>query len=149
MQRGKRESQIRHTHHRLHRSAGFAAGIFGSVFSMFNGVIGAYLVLLGEERGIENISLYFTVNAIALVLVRIAAGKIYDRYGISAILIPAFILAAVAAVFIGFAGALPMILAAAAIKAFAQGRRSRRYRPNASGCSRMAKSGGSPRARTT
>jgi len=94
---------------------------FGSVFSMFNGVIGAYLVLLGEERGIENISLYFTVNAIALVLVRIAAGKIYDRYGISAILIPAFILAAVAAVFIGFAGALPMILAAAAIKAFAQG----------------------------
>lgn len=94
---------------------------FGSVFSMFNGVIGAYLVLLGEERGIENISLYFTVNAISLVLVRIAAGKIYDRYGISAILIPAFILAAVAAVFIGFAGALPMILAAAALKAFAQG----------------------------
>lgn len=93
---------------------------FGSVFSMFNGVIGAYLVLLGEERSIENISLYFTVNAIALVLVRVTAGKIYDRFGLSAVLIPAFILAAVAAVFIGFARALPMILVAAALKAFAQ-----------------------------
>lgn len=94
---------------------------FGSVFSMFNGVIGSYLVLLGDERGIGNISLYFTVNAIALILVRVAAGRIYDRYGISAVLIPAFIMAAASALFIGFARALPLILAAAVIKAFAQG----------------------------
>lgn len=94
---------------------------FGSVFSMFNGVIGSYLVLLGEERGIANISLYFTVNAVALILVRVTAGRVYDRYGMSAVLIPAFMLAAVAAFFIGFAKALPIILVASVIKAFAQG----------------------------
>lgn len=94
---------------------------FGSVFSMLNGVIGSYLVLLGEERGIGNISLHFTVNAVALVLVRFVAGRIYDKYGLSVILIPAFALAAVSAVFIGFAQALPVILAAAVIRAFAQG----------------------------
>lgn len=94
---------------------------FGSVFSMFNGTVGSYLVLLGEERSIANISLYFTINAAALILVRFTAGKVYDRYGLSAVLIPAFILAAAAAAFIGFAQALPIILAAAVIKAFAQG----------------------------
>ena len=94
---------------------------FGSVFSMFNGVISSYLVLLGEERGIENISLYFTVNAIALVIVRVTAGRVYDKYGMSAVLLPAFALAAVAALFIGFARALPIILMASVIKAFAQG----------------------------
>ena len=88
---------------------------------MFNGVISSYLVLLGEERGIENISLYFTVNAIALVIVRVTAGRVYDKYGMSAVLLPAFALAAVAALFIGFARALPIILMASVIKAFAQG----------------------------
>ncbi|HEY8350174.1 MAG TPA: MFS transporter, partial [Clostridia bacterium] len=94
---------------------------FGSVFSMFNGTVGSYLVLLGEERGIADISLYFTINAAALILVRFTAGRVYDRYGLSAVLIPSFILAAAAAAFIGFAQALPIILAAAVIKAFAQG----------------------------
>lgn len=94
---------------------------FGSVFSMFNGVIGSYLVLLGDERGIDNISLYFTVNALALIFVRLFAGRIYDRYGLSAVMLPAFVLAAVAALFIGYAQALPIILAASVLKAFAQG----------------------------
>lgn len=108
-------------HLRYHSCTGAAPCFFGSVFSMFNGVIGSYLVLLGEERGIANISLYFTVNAVALILVRVTAGRVYDRYGMSAVLIPAFMLAAVAAFFIGFAKALPIILVASVIKAFAQG----------------------------
>ncbi|EPR10543.1 MFS transporter [Ruminiclostridium papyrosolvens] len=94
---------------------------FGAVFSMLNGVIGSYLVLLGDERGIKNISLYFTVNAISLILVRTFAGKIYDKYGISTVIIPSFILALVASMFIGYAQTLAIILVASALKAFAQG----------------------------
>lgn len=94
---------------------------FVSVFSMFNGVIGSYLVLLGDERGIGNISLYFTVNALALVIVRFFAGRIYDKYGLSAIMIPSFVLAAVSAIFTGYARTLPVILAASVLKAFSQG----------------------------
>jgi len=94
---------------------------FGSVFSMYNGVIGSYLVLLGDERGIGNISLYFTFNAVTLAFVRLMTGKIYDRFGISAILFPAFALAGTAALFVGYAQSLPLILTAAVIIAFAQG----------------------------
>ncbi len=94
---------------------------FGAVFSMLNGVIGSYLVLLGDERGIKNISLYFTINAISLILVRTFAGKIYDKYGLSKIIIPAFILAFIASMFIGYAQTLSIILIASAFKAFAQG----------------------------
>ena len=94
---------------------------FGAVFSMLNGVIGSYLVLLGDERGIQNISLYFTVNAVSLILVRTFAGKIYDKYGLSTVIIPSFILAFAASMFIGYAQTLTIILVASALKAFAQG----------------------------
>lgn len=94
---------------------------FGAVFSMLNGVIGSYLVLLGDERGIKNISLYFTINAISLILVRTFAGKIYDKYGLTTVIVPAFVLAFIASMFIGYAQTLTVILIASAFKAFAQG----------------------------
>lgn len=95
--------------------------LFGGVFSMLNGVIGSYLILLGDERGIGNMSLYFTINAISLILVRTFAGKIYDKCGLSTVLVPAFVFAFIASLFIGYAQALPIVLIAAALKAFAQG----------------------------
>ncbi len=94
---------------------------FGAVFSMLNGVIGSYLVLLGDERGIRNISLYFTVNAISLIFVRTFAGKICDKYGLSTVIIPAFVFACIASMFIGYAQTLTVILIASALYAFGQG----------------------------
>lgn len=53
--------------------------LIGGIFSLINGIVSSFLVLLGEERAIKNIALYFTVNAICLLVVRPIAGKLSDK----------------------------------------------------------------------
>lgn len=95
--------------------------VLGGIFSMSNGIISSYLVLLGDNRGIANISIYFTVNALVLLLVRPFAGKLADKKGTGFIVYPAMVFDALALIIIGKATALWMILAAAASKALGQG----------------------------
>ena len=63
----------------------------------------------------------FTVNAIALVVIRPFAGKLSDKKGLSYIFYPATIAAVIAAALIGSSVSLWMILAAAVFKAVGQG----------------------------
>lgn len=95
--------------------------VLGGIFSMSNGIISSYLVLLGDSRGIANISIYFTVNALVLLLVRPFAGKLADKKGTGFIVYPAMAFDALALLIIGKASALWMILAAAVSKAVGQG----------------------------
>ena len=55
--------------------------LIGGLFSMGNGLASSFLVLLAQERDIPNIGLYFTVNALCLLLTRPLAGKLYDKKG--------------------------------------------------------------------
>ena len=95
--------------------------LIGGLFSMGNGLASSFLVLLAQERSISSIGLYFTVNALCLLLTRPLAGKIYDKKGLSPILYPALGCAIIEALLLGHAAGLSMILAAAVIKAFGQG----------------------------
>ena len=95
--------------------------LIGGLFSMGNGLASSFLVLLAQERDIPNIGLYFTVNALCLLLTRPLAGKLYDKKGLSFILYPALLCAILEALLLGHAAGLSMILAAAVIKAFGQG----------------------------
>lgn len=95
--------------------------LIGGLFSLFNGITASFLILLGDERGIYNIGIYFTVNAICLLIIRSLAGKLIDRKSLGVILIPCLFIAAVAAVFIGSAASIGMIIAAAVLKAIGQG----------------------------
>lgn len=95
--------------------------LISGVFSLTNGVVTTFLLLLGDQRGIDNIALYFTVNAAFLFFVRPIAGKLSDRKGISFILFPAMILTAMESLLLGSANALWMVLLAAAVKALGQG----------------------------
>ncbi len=95
--------------------------MIGGIFSMSNGIVSSFLVLLGEERGIKNITLYFTVNAICLFLVRPIAGRLSDKRSLSYIVYPAFVLSAMAALLLSESTGLWMILAAAFFYAFGQG----------------------------
>ncbi len=95
--------------------------VFGGLFSMLNGVISAYLVLMGEARGLMNVSLYFTVNAICLVFSRSIAGKVADKKGLAWVAYPALALAAAAAFLLGQAHTMAAVLIAAVFKAFGQG----------------------------
>jgi MFS family permease len=95
--------------------------LIGGIFSLSNGLVSSFLFLVGEKRGIKNIALYFTVNAICLFIVRPVAGKLSDKKGLSFILYPASILTAIESLLLSNANALWIILIAAVCKAFGQG----------------------------
>lgn len=95
--------------------------IIGGFFSLLNGAVSSFLVLLGDERGIANIGIYFTVNAACLLIIRPVAGRVTDKKGLGFVLIPCLIFAAAAAALIGSAASLAVILAASVLKAVGQG----------------------------
>ena len=95
--------------------------VFAALFSLSNGLVSTFIALLGESRGIENVGIFFTTNAIFLLIARLFAGKLNDRKGLSVIMIPAYILAATAMTLLAGASALWMIALAGALKALGQG----------------------------
>lgn len=95
--------------------------IFGGLFSLCNGIISSFLAMLGDERGIVNVGIFFTVNAVALLLVRIFGGKLMDKYGLTPILIPSYLLAAGAMFLVAGARGTAAIAVAGILKALGQG----------------------------
>ncbi len=94
--------------------------VVGSI-SVMNGLISSFLINLSDEKGIAGIGMYFTVNALVLLFIRPFAGKLIDKKGLAFIVFPAFTLAIVAAILIGLATSLWMILIAAFFYAVGQG----------------------------
>lgn len=87
--------------------------IFAAVFMLGNGLIMSFLVLMGEERGIEGVGLYFIVYAVVVLLTRPLAGKITDRKGAAFVIIPGYIFTAGAMLLIGMSyNVWPIMLAA-------------------------------------
>ena len=91
------------------------------LFSVGNGIISYYLKLMGNERGIENISLFFTVYALSMLVVKPFAGKLQDKVGISMIIYPSLILFAIGIMILARAYTLKLVLLAAVLKAIGQG----------------------------
>ena len=88
------------------------------LFSMSNGIVNSFLVILGDQKGIPNISLFFTVCAIVIFLLRILVGKALDRVKLLLIVSISLLTTALSMSLVGLAGGLALILVAAAIKAF-------------------------------
>ncbi|AWI04491.1 MFS transporter [Clostridium drakei] len=95
--------------------------LIGGLFFMGNGLATSFLVLLGEERKINTIGMYFTVNALFLIFTRPISGKLYDKKGLSTVMYPALLFSITEALLIAHASALWMIILAAIFKAFGQG----------------------------
>lgn len=95
--------------------------IFGGLFSLCNGLISSFLAMLGDERGIVNVGIFFTINAATLLLVRIFGGKLMDKYGLTPILIPSYLFAATAMFLVSGAKGAAVIAVAGALKALGQG----------------------------
>ncbi len=91
------------------------------LFSSGNGIVNSLMVLFGEERGIGNIALFFTVYSLSMVAIRPFAGKLVDRRGLKIILYPSILLFGIAFFLLGGAYSLWVVLVAAAIKAISQG----------------------------
>ena len=95
--------------------------IIGGMFSFGNGIVSSFLVLLGEERNIRNIGLFFSVGAIVLFVLRIFVGKIADNQGITSIVNISLIASAMSMILIGFAPILSILLLASVLKSIGQG----------------------------
>lgn len=95
--------------------------VIGGFFSFLNGTVSSFLVLLGDERGIASIGVYFAVNAACLLVIRPLAGRLADRYGLKLILYPCLILVAAAAALLGSAASIGVVIAASVLIAAGQG----------------------------
>ena len=91
------------------------------MLSVGNGILLYYLKDFGTNRGIANISLYYTVSSIATVLTKPFTGKWLDAKDIAYTLYPAFVISAVFAFCFARAYTLPLVLTAAVLKAIGQG----------------------------
>ena len=80
-----------------------------------------YLAIMGDERGIPNVGLYFTAYSLVVLLVRPVAGKINDQFGLSAIMIPSFFLGATGMLCVAGAKSVVPIIIAGGLKALGQG----------------------------
>ena len=99
----------------------WAFSLCGGMFSFINGIINAYIVLYSDLRGIKDVSLYFTVYAICLFVVRPLSGKLMDQKGIRLTVLPAMLLTAVSMIILSQSTTFAMIILSAVLRAVGQG----------------------------
>ena len=87
--------------------------LFVAMFMLCTGLINSFLVMLGYERGIVSVGIYFIINSIVAVLTRPTIGKLVDKKGSAFVILPGYIFAAIGMLIIGSAGALWHLLIAA------------------------------------
>lgn len=83
--------------------------------------VNSFLALYAGERGVDNIGLYFTVNAVLMLFSRPLVGKLADRHGLLRVLLPSIACFAASFAIISQADALWKFLVAAVFSAFGYG----------------------------
>ncbi len=96
---------------------GLIAGLFAMVTHMAN----AFVPLIGDERGIPNVAVFFTIYSIASLILRPISGKILDKFGLPVLLYPAFFCAAITFILLGAAQSIIVIIIAGIFKSLSQG----------------------------
>lgn len=95
--------------------------LLAALFSGGNGLLTTYLKTIARERSIANISLFYTVYPLVMLVLRPSLGKLQDRIGVYRIVIPAILFAALGMVSVGFGHTITVMLFASVCKAFGQG----------------------------
>jgi len=95
--------------------------IFAALLAIGTGLASSYLIILGRERGMGNIGLYFIVNAAVVIITRPVIGRMTDKRGVHYAILPGFILAAIAMIIIGLSYSLWPVLFAAILFAVGAG----------------------------
>lgn len=85
------------------------------------GVISTFIVLTADVRKVVGIAAFFTVNAIALFLLRPPAGRFVDRHGLSKLFYPAIAFESIAMAALAFAQQLWVFIVIAVLKAMGHG----------------------------
>ena len=99
----------------------FPFALLTGLFSCCNGIVNSFLTLLGDERGIEGVGVFFTAYSVILIVTRPITGKLYDQKGIKFIMYPSIALAALSMLLLGKATSTWAVLLAGVFKALGQG----------------------------
>lgn len=99
----------------------FPFALLTGLFSCCNGIVNSFLTLLGDERGIEGVGVFFTAYSVILIVTRPITGKLYDQKGIKFIMYPSIALAALSMLLLGKATSTWIVLLAGVLKALGQG----------------------------
>lgn len=95
--------------------------LVAGTYSLINGIIASYLVLYTDQLGIGGISVYFTINAVVLFLIRPVSGKLMDKKGIRITVLPGLFITAVSMFLLGRFRTLPLILLTGVLRSLGQG----------------------------
>ena len=84
--------------------------------------ITTFLIVYSEKQGVtKNIGLYFTVNALVMLMTRPLSGKLADKYGFVKVFIPALVSGIAAFIVIGLSNTLWMFIVASVFASFGFG----------------------------
>ena len=86
-------------------------------YSLYN----AYVVNLANERGIGDISLFYTFMAVFLIVFRPLSGWLTDRFGVAKVAIPGLILFGLSFIIVGLSTTLETVLIGAVVAAIGVG----------------------------
>lgn len=95
--------------------------LIGGMFSFGNGIVSAFLLLLAKERNILNVGVFFSVGAAVVFILRLFAGRIVDKKGLTAVVNISLVLSAISMVMIGTAPTLALLIIASVLKSVGQG----------------------------
>jgi len=79
------------------------------------GPVGAFIAIFARQRGVGNPGLFFTIQALALMLSRTFSGRLSDRRGRLFVIVPGMALMAVGLLFLPFARSLVHLMISAAL----------------------------------
>lgn len=79
------------------------------------GTVNAFIAIFAQSRGLQNPGFYFMVQAVALLISRMVAGRVADRFGRAAAIVPGTVLMAAALAYLPFADDFPHFVISAAL----------------------------------
>lgn len=106
---------------RIFARAAVMPAVIYSFLSLAYSCINSFIAIYGEDRGVEQIGLFFTAYAIVLIFSRPISGTISDKFGVSCVIVPACALFALSFFLISISTSLPMFIAAGAVSACGYG----------------------------
>jgi MFS family permease len=98
-----------------------AYALVGGLFSLGNGIVNSFLIPIGSERSITGITLFFSVNAIVLFLMRLTVGKIIDKVKLLIIVDASLLFCASSMAITGLTASFAIMMVAATLKAIGHG----------------------------
>ncbi|MFB9276130.1 MFS transporter [Cohnella cellulosilytica] len=110
--RAKREARPAKSGARTNGQLLFPACLNVLLAITYGGVL-SFIALYGESVHLEQVGLFFLFNAVTIIIVRPVSGRLFDRRGHAAVLIPAVVCVIASLTVLSYATTLPLLIVSA------------------------------------